>query len=288
MLGCDMDVLNYHLERDSRYSLVYIAADKRDVVQWTTEHENRIVVENDTVGTDTYYLIYKRSETEPPLTDFTEEEVIEWVNKNFSSGEQQALVAIVRAFHGIIDAVEDEGRTFTLYKQSDFEKIPVILESVEWKQDVPSVAGELLSQFILHHPMPNANHRTAIAFMSRYLATIDDSFEMVDTGEEGAWYRWAGSYIHDSKRLGTLRRKTALFRYAHNQGYDVVVRKEGIEIDLDQDDLHRGDFHDYYQTQHTERSIEFVQTVLDETGFNHLRGEIDDGKEVFLQRLSSD
>jgi hypothetical protein len=283
-----MRVLNYHLERDNRYSLAYIVDDKQDVVQWTTEYEHRVAVEQETVGKDTYYLIYRRSETEPPLKDFTEDEIIEWLNETFSSGEQQALVAIVRAFHGIIDEVEEDGGTFTLYKQSDFEKLPAILESVNWEQDVPSVAGELLSQFILHHPMPNANHRTGIAFVSRYLATIDGSFEMVDTGEEGSWYRWARSYIHDSKRLGTLRRKAALFRYAREQGYGVAKRKEDIRIPFNQYDLDRTDFHDYYQKRHTERSIEFVQTMLDETGFARLGDEIDDGKEVFLRRLGAD
>jgi hypothetical protein len=239
-------------------------------------------------GNDTYYIIYRRSETEPPLKNLTEDEIIEWLNENFSSGEQQALVAIVRAFNGIVDEVEEEDRTFTLYKQSNFEKIPDILEDVSWKQGVPSVAGELLSQFILQHPMPNANHRTGIAFMSRYLATIDNSFKMIDTGEGGSWYRWARSYIHDSKRLGTLRRKTALFRYARKQGYDIVRRKEGIDIDLRERKLDRNDFHDYYQKQHTNRSIEFVRTVLDETGFESLREESDDGKAAFLQRLSGD
>lgn len=283
-----MEVLYYHLERDNRYSLAYIADNKQDVAEWTTKYRNRIVVENDTVGGETQYLIYKKSKTGSPLEDFTEDEIIEWLHENFTSEEQQALVAIIRAFHGVLDEIEEKGGTFTLYKQSNFEKVPAILESVSWERDVPSVAGELLSQFILQHPMPNANHRTGIAFMSRYLATMDDSFEMVDTGEEGRWYQWAESYIHDSKRLGTLRRKTALFRYARKQGYDIVERKEGIEIDLNQYDLNRTDFHDYYQKRHTERSIEFARTVLDETGFEHLREEIDDGKEAFLRRLAGD
>lgn len=283
-----MGTLNYHLVRDSRYSLAYIADNKKTVVEWTTEYDGRTVVESEALDDDTHYLIYKKSEPESQFDDFTEDEIIEWLNNNFSAGEQQALVAIVRAFHGIIDEVEEEGGTFTLYKQSDFEKLPAILESVSWGRSVPSVAGELLSQFILQHPMPNANHRTGIAFMSRYLATINDSFEMIDTGEDGAWYLWAQDYIHDSKRLGTLRRKTALFRYAQGLGYDAVERKEGIEIDFDQHDLGRDDFHEYYRKRHTERSIEFVQTVLDETGFGSIQDETDDGKEVFLQRLAGD
>ena len=124
-----MDVLNYHLEADSRYSLVYITDDKQDVVQWTTEYENRIGIREATVETNRLYLIYKRSETEPLLKGFTEGEILGWLNENFSAGEQQALVAIVRAFHGILDEVEEGGGTFGLYRQSDFEKVPAILES---------------------------------------------------------------------------------------------------------------------------------------------------------------
>jgi hypothetical protein len=45
-----MTVLNYHLERDNRYSLAYIADNKQDVVHWTTEYENRVAVEQETIG----------------------------------------------------------------------------------------------------------------------------------------------------------------------------------------------------------------------------------------------
>ena len=63
---------------------------------------------------DTHYLIYKKSETGSPFEDSTEDELFKWLDNNFSNDEQQALVAIIRAFHGIIDEIEEEGGTFIL------------------------------------------------------------------------------------------------------------------------------------------------------------------------------
>ncbi|WP_254544887.1 hypothetical protein [Halomarina pelagica] len=37
----------------------------------------------------------------------------------------------------------------------DLENISDVLNRVEWKQPVPDVGAELLSYFILAHPMPN-------------------------------------------------------------------------------------------------------------------------------------
>lgn len=108
---------------------------------------------------------------------------------------------------------------------------------------------------------------------------------MPETGEEGEWYEWAREYIYDSKRILTLRNQLPLLYRAHEYGYDVVERKEGIRIDLTDLDLERDDYRSHYTNRHLDRSREFVDTVLDEAEATQLEGIMDDGKRAFADRL---
>lgn len=73
-------------------------------------------------------------------------------------------------------------------------------------------------------------------------------------------------FIHDSKRLLTLRRKLPLFRYAADLGYRTVLRKESITIDLTEIDLERGDAFEYYSERHLDRALAFVDHLLEQAG----------------------
>lgn len=167
----------------------------------------------------------------------------------------------------------------------NLEAIPDILNRVEWRQSVPEVGAELLSRFILAHPMPNTNHRTGIGLLDRYLSSYDETFAMPDTGEDDRWYDWVRDYIHDSKRLLTLRNYYPVLQWAARYGYDAVERKEGIRIEFETLNFDRDDYRDYYTDRHLDRSRRFVNTVLEETQTTHLREKIDDGKRAFGDRL---
>jgi hypothetical protein len=218
----------------------------------------------------------------------TEDEIRAWLRETFDSETLPIVLAVWRAYRGVLDEEQATGNELELYKQMQLEKIPDIVERVEWGQSVPTVGAGLLSTFIRVHPMPNTNHRTGISLLERYLSSVAPTFQMPPTGETDEWYEWAADYVHESKRLLTLRRKLPLCRYAAAVGYERLQRKEGVEIDLTTIDLDRSDYFEHYSIAHHERTREFVDELLKQADAMALRNQTDDGKQAFVDRLRAD
>lgn len=242
--------LPYHVGPDGRFSLDFVTADRSRYERRLTTRsaEDGITVETRTYdrgdGTDepAVYAVYTNETVDSPLADLDRAEVEELIDEHFDGVEVVLLSIVVDAFAGVLDEWEQENDPLSLYKRLDLEKIAKALRRPGWNQEpVTTVAGQLLSNFVLAHPMPNANHRTALALTDRYLRAYVPEFSMPDTGEAGEWYSWAESFIHDSKRLLTVRRKTPLLRHVRRLGFDGVVRKGGVEIDCSQYELDRED-----------------------------------------------
>lgn len=280
-------VLQLHDAGDPRFSLRHITDDPSERTEYMVDQDDHeVAIAEATIDGQTLYLFYVRPVVEEAYPDFeSEADVINWVDETFSDNDFEIVVAVMDIFDGILTEKEAQEATLSTYKRMDLEKIPEILNRVQWRQAVPAVGAELLSRFILGHPMPNTNHRTAIGLLDRYLTSYDAGFAMPDTGEEGRWFNWARDYIYDSKRLLTLRNKYRLLYWARHYGFEVVERKEGITIDLTTLDLDRDDFRAHYTDQHLARSRVFVVTVLEEAGARHLSDKMDDGKRVFADRL---
>jgi len=287
MTDADPPVLQLHDPGDPRFSLRYITDDPSERTEYMIDEADRkVAIAEATIDGRTLYLFYVRPVVEAAFLDFdTEADVIRWVEDTFSDSDFEIVVAVMNIFDGILTEKEAQDGTFSIYKRMDFEKIPEALNRVQWRQAVPTVGAELLSQFILAHPMPNTNHRTAIGLLDRYLTSYEAGFAIPDTGEDGRWFDWARDYIYDSKRLLTLRNKYRLLYWARHYGFEMVERKEGIQIDLTTLDLERDDFRAQYTDQHLARSCTFVDTVLEEAGATHLREKMDDGKRAFADRL---
>lgn len=288
----DASVLDYHLPSDTQFSLSHVTDDReahneeRDRLRAVdgTDVQTR---EEDLAG-KVAYLIYTNEAPDGVLADFdTEEEILDWIRSEFSTDDLQIVLAVFRGFRGVLDEREATADTLTLYKQMELERIPDIVNRVEWRQPVPEVAADLLSTFVLVHPMPNTNHRTGISLLDRYLTAMDPSFKLPDTGVDGEWFAWARDYIYASKRLLTLRRNLYVFGYAADIGYERVRRKEGIEIGLIDIDFETAT-PESYARKHRNRTREFVDTLLTEAGATHLQGEIDDRKRAFVDRLRAD
>lgn len=283
-------VLHLQHPADNRLTLRFITNDKgkrsQKASQLSDDPTVQMTLEEETIDGDPIYLLYSKTSLDIAYPDFeSEEALIEWLNREFSDDDRQILFAVIDIFHGIIAEKEEQDDTLSIYKEMELEKIPEIINRVQWRQTVPEVGAELLSYFILAHPMSNTNHRTAIGLLDRYLGTYEESFVMPQTGEEGRWFEWARGYIYDSKRILTLRNQLGLLYWANEYGYDVVERKEGIQIDLSEIDLERNDHRNYYTKQHLNRSREFVDTVLEEAGAEDIQGRSDDGKRAFADRL---
>lgn len=290
-------VLDYHYPDDPQFSLRHVTDDhdrhqraledlREDVID---DSGGDMLTQTESVAGTTTYLIYAKEAPEEPFPDLeADEEMREWLQARFDRDDLPIALAVFRIFRGILEEEEERGNELPLYKQLQFEKLPAIVNRVQWMQDVPTVGTELLSNFILGHPMPNTNHRTAIALLNRYFTSVSPNFEMPDAGEGGEWYSWSVDFIHDSKRLLTLWHEVPKFRYAAEIGYEAVRRKEGIIIDFGDVDLDQDDYHEYYSEQHRQRAREFVDTILDQADAEELQQQTDDGREAFVARLRAD
>ena len=190
----------------------------------------------------------------------------EWLSERIgelSRDGQVVAFRLVELLEAAVDVREED--EFRLYKEFEPEKIQQALDHVSWATILPRVAGELMSNLILRHSLPNANHRTGIAMLQLCIESADPSFEMPRTHvDDDTWREWVDSYIVDSKRLITVRRNNIRFKHLAELDVDLVERKDGIQIRLaDFDlDMHWRDALSEYAGRHETHCTEFARTVL--------------------------
>lgn len=292
------NVVPYHVGPDNRYSLEFINPDREEFKEHlatrTTEDgasfkSRKLRIETDD-GVNTLYAVYCSTVPDSYLEEESDDEVRMILDDVFTEDQLQVLRVIMEVFTGITEAVEKEGGQLMIYKDMDLENIPEILEYPDWgTAPIPVVGGQLLSKFILKHPLPNANHRTAIGLLERYLRSHTKEVSIPDTGKQGTWYEWAAPYIHDSKRLLTLRRNARVFRYAREFGVDVVRRKNEVHIDFHDFDLSVADPWQHFSSEHEAASIDFVRKILQrsDASVDRIAASDDPGWEKFVMALRS-
>lgn len=174
-----------------------------------------------------------------------------------------------------------------MVKKPDLSEIVEQVDKVQWRQSVPVVGGNLLSNLITGHGLPNANHRTSISFLETYLQTFDPTFEIPDTGVDGEWYDWSADFVQESKRLLMLSRKSPMFQYLVQWGCDFVRRKNGDDVRLMDYRIGVDDPHSYFCRKHQELCIRFIYKIIERAGHETLQKKEDPGKSVFVDRLLS-
>lgn len=293
MTSDEPPTLQYHHPDSPLFSIDYISDDKEQYrhkeITLTKQAGTDLITERESVDGETCYLIYTTTTPDSVMPDFeTESDIHDWLDEHFEPDDVPVLVVVADVFRGIRRQKAEQGLPVEFYKQMELERVPVILDRVEWGEPVDDVGADLLSSFILAHPMPKANHRTGIGLLDRYLASMDDTFAVPDAGTDDEWYDLAAEFIYDSKRLVTLRRTNPVLRWAHRCGYRRVVRKEGITIDLDEVDFVRRDHYEHYTEEHRTRTGAFVEDLLEYVGTDDLVRTVDDGPQAFVDRLRAD
>lgn len=196
--------------------------------------------------------------------------------------------SVINTVRGVQEEWNDRGEPLNYYKEPKPRRIAEAFDRVEWRQDVCEVGGELMSSLILTHALPNANHRTAVAYLRTYLQSMTDdpAVDFSHAGNfDGDWYEWARTHIYESKRLLLLRRKSDLLRYAKKFGVETVRRKSGIEIDLTAHDFENDDIASLAEEGHRNRCIQFTVDLLQKSGQEDLIHRRDDGRRAFIDRL---
>ncbi|WP_178917827.1 hypothetical protein [Natronomonas gomsonensis] len=277
----------YHHPEDSRLSIDYVTHDFEAAEDRTGGSERDIyqIEEYDLNGT--VYVVYHGTIV-PKVADDVDLDIYESV-ADMEWANQIITTRILRLLESVIEEkYEEENEKLAAYKDIEVKKIPEALDRVHWGDSVTETAGELVSCLILRHSLPNANHRTSLAMLSLYYQAISPQFDMPATAtEEYDWEGWVNDYIEESKEIITVRRNTIRFHYLNEYGCNVVERKDGLRIHLNEYDL---DMHprkalEHYAEYHTKRSVAFAETVLKQAGTKELRNGAPLDKVEFAERL---
>lgn len=281
--------VHYHLPDDDQFSLDYVADSREALNGRLDSYSDSTDVEVRQSGLDeVVWLIYSNSGPTGSVDDleFDLGDAFRSMNPN--------VRPIVREYFQIFKGVnneniEEEGEPLEAYKQLEIERVPNSIDRVRWNDSVRMAGGTLISNLILKHALPNANHRTAFGMLERYLETVDDSFQMPSMAtDDFDWQQWVDSYIVDSKRITTVRRNVATFGILREFGCSNVRRKGGIEIELEQYDL-TIDYRDAlekYARHHEQRSVKFVDSILQNANCEYLRTEPGLSMEEFAKRIT--
>lgn len=186
----------------------------------------------------------------------------------------------------------EEGLPVEAYKDIDVTALPDVLGRTDWIGTATEVAGRFASNLILKHALPNANHRTAVAMMEFYLRHVDDDFSMpvttVETDPESYdWRQWVNSYINESKRLLTIRRKNVKIKYVRAFGGTELVRKHGLRIPLSEYelDMHPSEAKCQYAKKHERLWTEFAEVAVERAGNSALKSQTGTTKREFAEKI---
>lgn len=269
-----MTTVPYHLHHNGRdYALQYVHATEADAIADRNERAKAAIVRPLELD-QRYYGVYTASIIEKHSTEAAD-------LSDYDANDTYLIDSILSIF----DVIDDE-QDLVWYKPLEPDRIADALDRVEWRQTVPNVGGQLLSNLILAHGLPNANHRTALGLLNAYLATMEPSFEPpATTTASDEWVGWIDDYIAESKRLLTLTTNPRLFAWLGEHGATRIKRKDDIQITLDGYEITGDDPWADLSSAHEELSIEFVHTYLDHAGAEDLAEQRDDGKQAFISRL---
>lgn len=282
-------IVHYHHPEDGQFSLDFVNPDGEVI-------DNRLETYSDEVETrirsydldEEVYVVYTKT------NEVMDTEKIEYKLDVAFADMDPDMRVIVRYLLDVFDSVKERKRDeesvpLDAYKDIDINRIPEALQQVDWSGTVPEVGGQIASNLILCHPLPNANHRTAFSMFEGYVNEATDStFElpsMITNNYE--WQTWVDDFIVDSKQLLTVRRNVAPFSRLSKFGCKIVRRKGGIDITLAEYtlDMHPREALKEYADQHEQRTVAFAEMILRQTNDDCLADETGLNKSQFADAI---
>jgi hypothetical protein len=256
-------LVHYHHPQVENYSLTFSSPSASDLA------ERRATTDNPAKAIGypfdpPLYVLYESSTAvvSAEEVEYDREWLAERVGELSRAG-QVVVFRLVELLQAAVDARDED--EFRLYKQFEPQKVQQAIDHVSWDSPLPRVAGEVMSDLIIRHSLPNANHRTAIAMLQFCIESVDPAFEMPGTHvDDESWKEWVDPYIVESKRLITVRRNNVRFDRLLDFGVDIVERKDGIQIHLAdfELDMHWSEALSPYAERHEDHCVEFARTVL--------------------------
>lgn len=281
-------IVYYHHPQAENFSLKYSSASQSDLLSRQTNSDG----ETKRIGYPFDTPVYALYESDTEIKDANEIDFDkEWLSSRIVELPREGQVVafrLVELLQAAVDVKEEE--EFRLYKEFEPQKVQQALNHVSWGAPLPQVASEVMSNLILRHSLPNANHRTGIAMLQFCIESVNPDFEMPRTHlDDETWQEWVDPYIIDSKRLITVRRNNVRFKQLQELGVDLVERKDGIQIQLNKFelDMHWHDALSTYATRHEDHCTEFARAVLERAERDDLIETAGPTKQEFIDYLES-
>ena len=283
-----VSLVYYHHPVAEEFSLTFSSTSPADLAERIESTEG----ETKCIGypfDPTVYVLYEGDSSSEFASDIDIDR--QWLSDRAEDLSRSSQIVTFRLVELLAATVKvREADEFRLYKDFEPAQIQRALENVSWGASLPAVAGELMSNLILRHALPNANHRTSIAMMQFCIEAADETFRMPTTHvADDTWQTWVDPYIIESKRLITIRRNNIRFKHLQELGVDLVERKGGIRIRLaDYElDMAPNEALSRYAVRHEELCDDFVRAVLDQAERSDLREAAGPTKKAFVEYLES-
>lgn len=288
----------YHHPLDKRYSIDYVTDDAADFAEsYTSNDPAKVKAVGYPFSGATGYCLYTPTGVFGTADDLdtSEEEITAALDEMDPDIERPIAIGILSAWDGVRQEEESTGRELEVYKPMQIEKIPDALEQVNWDGTATDVAGEIMSNLIIRHVLPNANHRCSISMLQIYLdyCTFGEEIEYNSLRlhtDNNEWKDWVDPYIKQSKRIITVRRNNLWFKNLRSYGCKTVFRKGGIGIELAdwELDMHYHQAWKVYSRKHEKLCTRFAEEVSERAGVLHLNDQQGLDQEEFAMLLEGD
>lgn len=218
-----MSTIYYHHPDNQQYSLDFLHDNPQQIETRIDSYDDHIKAKCIEYDFDQKFtIVYTTSAGGEAVKNLD----FDIINEIATVGEdnRRIVARLFEIYQAVVTTNEAEtGTPIEAYKNIDVRSLPTVLDRTDWTGTATEVAGRLASNLILQHALPNANHRTAVALIQYYLRQINSDFSMSKTAVETepdthGWQEWVNSYINESKRLLTVRRKNVPLKHASEFG----------------------------------------------------------------------
>lgn len=290
-----MNRVYYHHEEDKQYSIDFVNPDFQIIEERIGDYDDHVSVKVEHYELDQGVYVVYTSSGPSGAADSLDYDLVDQIG-SMDEANSVIVTRLIKVFETVLkENFEEEGNRVEAYKEIAVEDIESALNQVDWNGTAIEVAGRLASNLILKHALPNANHRTAIGMAQLYLRRINADFSMPDTAkqldgeDEYDWMGWVNEYIEQSKCIITVRRKEDIFRRLREYGCDVLIRKHGVEINLEEYELNLPPSERWsdYAKQHERLWIDFMKEAVRRSETGELLTAQGLSKHQFAQRLKN-
>ncbi|USZ69511.1 hypothetical protein NGM10_07185 [Halorussus salilacus] len=284
----------YHYPDDKQFSLDFVNPNPGKIVERIVNYDGDVAVKVLEYDLDQHFYVVYTTRVGGGAVKDLELDLRESIE---SMGQDNGTIVsrLLEIYESLIEENEnEEGVPVEAYKDIGIDELPDALDRTDWDETATEVAGRLASNLILKHALPNANHRTAVAMIQFYLRRVDSDFSMPKTAVEIEpevydWREWVNSYINESKRLLTIRRKNVKFKYVRELGGTTLVRKHDVRIPLSayELDMPPSRAKKRYTEKHERLWIEFVEEAVERAGKPELKERAGVTKPEFAEEIRS-